>query len=101
MGRSKFSKKNLKDLKPKPVIVLEIEDVVNFTKSIGSEFDPNFIEQITQGRIKLSANSLCVKREIAKFLKEDKFQFYVITDIEVPPKVALKGLPKSMQTENI
>lgn len=81
-------------------MVCEIDNIIEFTKKLESECDPNFTAQISGRRVKLFTHSFCVKKKIAVFLKEQNFQFYMSPNTKAPLKI-IRGLPKSIQTEAI
>lgn len=73
-------------------MVLKISDVSSFTKMLETQCDPNI--EISGRWVKIITDSFCSKRKITNCLKEKKFQFYVVLDIEELLKIILRGFPK-------
>lgn len=91
--------KRHKSLKPKPIFIREIEDVVEFTYKLEKDCDPNSVPAISGRWIKVFPNSFSSKETIVEFLKEQKIPFYASPHLEAPLKVDIRGLPKSTQIE--
>lgn len=82
-------------------MVREIEDVTSFTNAIETKYDPNFTVEIAGTWKKLLADSFCKKEKLSDYLKEHKYQFYVVPSIEVSMKFVMRGFLKNIQAYNI
>lgn len=51
--------------------------------------------------MKVISNTFVANAKIISYLKEQKFQLYVVPDLETPLKVVLRGLPKSIDPDKI
>lgn len=51
--------------------------------------------------IKIFENTFTAKTKVERFLKDKKFQFYVVPDLEAPLKAVLRRLPKSVSPDKI
>lgn len=95
----KNSKKVIKT--PKPIIIKNIQDVVIFAATVVQDCDPNFMLQIVGNDLKLIPKDLTTKNKLIDYLKEHRYQFYVVPDTISPLKFVMRGLPKSCKIENI
>lgn len=67
-----------KEIAPKPSMVLEIEDVICFTAKLEAGCEENFRAKFWGRWLKVIPNTFAAKAKIASYLKEQKFQFYVL-----------------------
>lgn len=86
---------------PKPIMVRKIYDAVELAATLEKDCDLGFLVEISGNWAKIIANTFVAKTKITEYLKEHKFQFYVIPDTSTPMKVAIRELPKYCNTENI
>lgn len=81
-------------------MVRKIDNIIEFTKKLESECDPNFTARISDSFCdSFYPDSFCVKKKIADFFKGAKFPILYVTH-KAPLKI-IRGLPKSIQTEAI
>lgn len=90
-----------KDIDPKPIMVLEIDDVVRLTAKLEAQCDQTFSAKISGRWLKITRDTYAMKTKISNYLKEQQYQFYIVFNLEAPLKVVLRGLPKRTISEKI
>lgn len=76
---------------PKSIMVREINDVAEFTSNLETNCIPYFLVEVLGRWVKILTKTYPVKSKIVEYLKERKFQFYVVHHLEAPMKVVMRG----------
>lgn len=63
-----------KEIASKPIMVLEIEDVVCFTSKLEADCEEKFSVKISGRGLKVVSNTFLAKAKIMSYLKVQKFQ---------------------------
>lgn len=82
-------------------MVKNISHAEDFADQLERDCDTDFLEEIFRDCIKITANTLARKSKIINFLKEQKFQFYVVSDSIALLKGVTRGLSKTCKFQNI
>lgn len=86
---------------PKPIMVYEIESLIEFTKVIGENCDKNFTVKMSGKRTKLFVDSPYIKIKIIEFLKQNNCQFYILSETVATINVAITRFLMSTHHEAI
>lgn len=91
----------LKNQKAKNPNILWFSNIIDFTRDLskGDEFELE--AKISGNFLKILPNSLRDKMRIFEHLKHKIFQFYIISDREIPVKGIIRGLPTSTDIEEL
>lgn len=86
--RDKILKK-VKEKAQKTIMVLEITEIASFTTKLEADWYSDLLVEISSRWLKFITNFFPSKNKILNYLKEQRFQFYNVPDLEAPFKIVI------------
>lgn len=82
-------------------MVSETSSISRFTAKIEADCEENISAKISGRWLKILPNNFAAKTKIETYLMEKRFQLYVVSDLQAPLKVVIRGLPNSISQDKI